>query len=232
MHLKWKCASGSTLKVLALLSMTADHLIKTVWAENAFMNEHLFLLMGKWITPGFFLRTFGRLAFPIFAFLLIEGFHHTRSRNRYALNLLILAVISEIPFNLCWQGSILYPGKQNIFFTLLLGLLGLCTMEKFSEDKKTGTVYLAGLTALSLFLGADYGPIGFLFIMLLYLIKENYIIQALTAGILLGNYGSASLASIPISMYNGKRGFIRNKFLKYAFYLYYPLHLLIIHFIN
>ena len=208
--------------------MTADHLVKTIWKGSEFINEYLFLFMDKWITPGFFIRIFGRLAFPIFAFLLTEGFVHTCSRSKYALRLFILALISEIPYDLCMYGSVFYSGNQNIFFTLLLGLLGFTALEEFKKNRLNGSLLLAGIALLAITLNVDYELKGVLFIILLYLIKNNYVLQALTAGTLLPYYGTAWLAAIPISMYNGERGFVRNKFLKYAFYLYYPLHLTII----
>ena len=81
---QWKGLSGSSLKVIALVSMTVDHIAY-------YLMEHGTLLYEL-------MRMVGRMAFPIFAFLLVEGYTHTRSRGKYALNLLIFALISEVPW--------------------------------------------------------------------------------------------------------------------------------------
>ena len=78
-----------------------------------------------WSLCGTAMRLVGRVAFPLFAFMIAEGAAHTRDRRRYALRLLLLAVISEIPFDLVAGGTWLFPADQNTVFTLLLGLLAV-----------------------------------------------------------------------------------------------------------
>ena len=99
--------NATYLRLLALALMLLDHM----WAT---------------IVPGNDWMTFiGRLAFPIFAFQIAEGYYHTSDFKRYAKRLLLFALISEIPFNLMMGSSVINPFHQNVMFTLLLGLLGI-----------------------------------------------------------------------------------------------------------
>lgn len=223
----FRILSGSALKLLAVVSMLIDHLAAFYWYNNPAFHEAWFHIGHKAITLYFILRLIGRIAFPLFAFLIVEGFVHTRSRKRYGLNLAIFALVSEIPWNLVHTGTLLYPG-QNVFFTLLLGFLGLCAIEKYSGNKPYLLGSLLGLLVVSVFLRADYGCSGYGFILLLYVLRENKILQAIIGSCVLGSRWIAGLAFIPINMYNGRRGFVQGPIAKYAFYLFYPLHLLVI----
>ena len=232
MNLNYKILSGSALKLLAVACMLIDHLAAFYWYIDPWYHEALFHIGHKAVTPYFVLRAIGRIAFPIFAFLIVEGFLHTRSRRRYGINLAVFALISEIPWNLVHTGTWLYPG-QNVFFTLLLGYVGLCAIEKFAGNKGGYLLgSLLGLLVVSIFLRADYGCSGYGFILLLYALRENKILQAVIGSCVLGSRWIAGLAFIPINMYNGKRGFVKGPVLKYAFYLFYPLHLLVLYFLK
>lgn len=105
------CLSGLALKALAMITMLIDH---TGVAVQGYYGVNFY-----WV-----LRLIGRTAFPLFAFLLTEGFAHTRSRWKYLRNLLCFAVISEIPFDLLSEGQ-----GMNIYWTLSLGLLSLMGAE-------------------------------------------------------------------------------------------------------
>ena len=103
--------STAALHLLAMAFMLSDHL----WAT---------------VLPGvMWLTAVGRIAFPIFAFLAVEGYFHTHSFRRYALRMLLFAVLSEVPFDLMYSGTPFYPVHQNVIWTLLLGLLGIRAME-------------------------------------------------------------------------------------------------------
>lgn len=102
---RWKILSGSWLKVLAVTIMLIDHLDAFVWYRLPAFREVLFPIGHREITLYILLRMLGRLAFPIFAFLIVEGFQHTRSRVRYGRNLLLFAFLSEIPWNLVHSGT-------------------------------------------------------------------------------------------------------------------------------
>jgi hypothetical protein len=148
MRVKWKWLSGSGLKILAVVSMLVDHLAVFVWRNDPWAMTHLFQIGQRWVTPYFLMRSFGRLAFPLFAFLFVEGFIHTRSRKRYGLNLGVFALISEIPYNLVVSGTWHCMG-QNVFFTLFFGFLGMCAIEYFKEDIKKMAFALLGLLAVT-----------------------------------------------------------------------------------
>ena len=173
----------------------------------------------------------GRLAFPIYCFLLTEGFLHTGSRKKYGQNLLLFALISEIPWNLEHTGTLMYV-KQNVFFTLFLGFLGLCCIEGLKEKPHQQLAALLSLAFTARVFKVDYGMAGFGFILLMYCFRNYRILQAVLGTSFLASRWTASLAFIPINLYNGKRGFIRGKVLKYAFYAAYPLHLFVIYLIK
>ena len=225
----WKILSGSALKLLAIFSMLVDHLAAFLWAGQPWCMAPLFSIGTHPISAYTLMRMFGRIAFPLFAFLIVEGFIHTSSRKRYGIRLLAFAIISEIPWNLVHTGTLLYPG-QNVFFTLFLGYLGLCSIERFTGSKLVWS--LIGLLAVSVLLRADYGCVGYGFILLLYALRNQEIVRAIIGCCVLGGRWIAGIAFIPIAMYNGERGFIKGKAGKYFFYLFYPLHLLVIYFLR
>ena len=221
-----KILSGSHLKLLAVITMVVDHLAAFWWYAWPEFQTVLFTVGHRAVTPYLIMRMVGRLSFPIFAFLIVEGFLHTRDRRRYGINLAVFAVLSEIPWNLV-HGGWTFP-VQNIFFTLLLGYLGLCAIERFRENKGALAASLIGLFVVSIFLRADYGCSGYGFILLLYALREQKLLQAVVGSCVLGTKWIAGMAFIPINMYNGQRGFVKGPVWKYAFYLFYPLHLLAI----
>ncbi len=223
---RFKVLSGSALKVLAVVTMIIDHIGSHLVDRSIVLFE-----WGSYsLTLYRAMRDIGRLAFPIFCFLLIEGFLHTRSKVRYGVSLAALAVISEIPYDLEHNGTILYLG-QNVFFTLLLGYLGLCAIEKCYSKPIPALICVVGLALIALHLRADYDIVGFGFILVLYGLRRNELLRIFT-GIMLGNYRFVMLAFLPISLYNGKRGFIKGPFLKYLFYFIYPVHIFIIYLIK
>ena len=121
--------SGSVLKLLAVLSMFIDH-FALIFYRTFSLNELVFFSLGETkVTLYYILRKIGRLALPLFCFLISEGFFHTRDKKKYGLRLLLFALISEIPFNLLRNGTIFYLLKQNIFFTLFLGFLLMYIFE-------------------------------------------------------------------------------------------------------
>lgn len=226
--MNYRILSGSWLKLIAVVCMLIDHLAAFYLFKLPVMHTELFMLGHHAVTPLLMMRLVGRLAFPIFAFLIVEGFLHTRSRVRYGRNLLIFALLSELPWNLIHSGTWHYP-SQNVFFTLLLGYLGLCALEYFKDDSRGLLASLLGLLVASVLMRADYGCSGYGFILLLYVLRENRILQAIIGSCVLGSRWIAGLAFIPINMYNGERGFVKGPVAKYLFYLFYPLHLLVIY---
>ena len=127
---RFQVLSGSTLKVLAAATMLIDHTAGALLSKNP---VELFSIAGRTVTLYMVLRTIGRVAFPVFAFLLPEGFVHTRNRKAYGISLFVFALLSEIPWNLLHAGTLFCP-SQNVFFTLFLGFLALCCCERFKEN--------------------------------------------------------------------------------------------------
>ena len=162
-----KGLSGSALKIIAIVTMLIDHIAATVIIrilKFGGYNDGLYQLYRV-------MRNIGRIAFPIFCFLLVEGFMHTRDREKYALRLGCFAAVSEIPFDLAFNGKVLEVGYQNVFFTLLLGLLTMMAYDavmnqsRWSVWKRTALstiAILAGMFAAE-FLSTDYGALGVLY---------------------------------------------------------------------
>lgn len=227
LNMNIRILSGSHIKLLAVLTMLLDHLATFWWCRLPEFQIVLFSIGRREVTLYILLRMVGRLAFPLFAFLIVQGFLHTRSHRRYGINLAVFALLSEIPWNLVHGGRLFFP-TQNVFFTLLLGYLGICAIERYREQWKPLLGCLLGLLVVSVFLRADYGCSGYGFILLLYALRENRILQGIIGSCVLGSRWIAGMAFIPINLYNGQRGFVKGPVWKYAFYLFYPLHLLAI----
>jgi hypothetical protein len=233
--IRTKGISGNTLKMIAIVTMLMDH-TGVAMIENGILTYEdippaweIFGLQGGsgWGMADLVLRTIGRVAFPIFCFLLVEGFFHTRDIKKYGARLFLFALISEIPFDLAIFGQWFYPGYQNVYFTLFIGLWVIYWYEKFVGDLfKQAVVFWAGCGA-AVFLKCDYDIIGIAMILLFYVFNKNKKLQTVFAGILaaaqsLSCFGAAVLAFIPIRMYSGARG---KRNLKYFFYCFYPVHL-------
>lgn len=232
-----KGISGSTVKMVAVIAMLIDHIGAGVLGRY---------LVQSWSTGGAaavgvedplyiaytVMRLIGRLGFPIFCFLLVEGFGHTRSVPKYALRLLAFCIISEIPFDLLFSGKVLEFGYQNVFFTLLIGLLVMWGFRYLEETENLNGVVkvlgyillLGGGAALAQFLRTDYGATGVVCILVLYIFRKKKAFQILAGCIAFAWELTAPLAFIPVGLYNGTRGWN----MKYFFYIFYPAHLLIL----
>ena len=218
--------SGSMLKVLAVITMLIDH-VAAFFLRGS--NIVLFSLLGRQFDLYSIMRWVGRISFPLFAFLLVEGYLHTTDKKRYGKNLLIFALISEIPWNLVHSGSIFY-GAQNIFFTLLLGFLAIWILE--SQKGYTRIFGLLFMMAFALAFGADYGFRGVGLRLLLYVLRDQPLLRAVLGSCTRSSGWIAGLAFFPIGMYNRERGFIRGRLAKYAFYAVYPVHLFIFYLVK
>ena len=199
------------LKWIAIFSMAVDHTGALLFPEALWM------------------RGIGRLAFPIFAFLLAEGYYHTHDVKRYLLRLWLFALISEIPYDLALSGTWWNPQRQNVFFTLFISLLLLLALERSSGwPERMLEVFLAMWFAEAL--GADYGFRGVLLVLFFYIGRSRP-----PAGLLLGALWNflwpvpvqrfGALAMFPLALYSGKRG----RSMKYFFYVFYPAHLLVLY---
>ena len=225
---KYRILSGSVLKMLALITMLIDHTASVLLWEMDFANDPIISIGSHEITIYWICRTVGRIAFPIYCFLITEGYLHTHNKKQYGINLLVFALISEIPWNLEHSGSIFYE-RQNVFFTLFLGYLAIVCYEKYKNKKALLLFTLMIIFGVSLLLKADYGTAGIGFILFLYFAREHKIVQAIIGSCFFSKAWAILLAFIPINMYNGKRGFIKSKVSKYIFYAAYPLHLTVLY---
>ncbi|WP_312649575.1 TraX family protein [Proteiniclasticum sp.] len=211
------------LKLIALVTMIIDHV------------GAIFFPFEPWF------RIIGRISFPIFCFLLVEGYFHTRDVRKYSLRLLIFAFISEVPFDLAFSGRI-ESSHQNIFFTLFLGLIAIHMLDVYFV-KKPVLAMLGLIFAMffSEFLRSDYGILGILYMLTIFGLRKvaepkKYIVMAIIITLLnlflSGGLQMYSVISIIfISYYNGKPG-PKNELLKYGFYLAYPAHLMILYLIS
>ena len=206
--------SGAWLKLIAIIAMVIDH----VAIE--------FFVKGDPIRP--YLRGIGRIAFPIFCFLLVEGALKTNNIKKYALRLFIFALVSEIPFNLVGFKSFWYIQKQNTFFTLLLGLLMVWILQKTTSNLWL-IVGVFGCGFAAYLMKTDYGMWGIALILAFYVATifpeagfSLFIILMFFKG---GSEYWGLFSIIPIALYNGERG----KQFGHILYLVYPVHLMIIH---
>ena len=228
------------LKLIACVSMLLDHVGATLvmLLFSVGPNENKGLLLDLYEV----LRCIGRLAFPIYCFLLAEGSAHTRNPLRYGLRLAFLALLSEIPFDLAFFGEMEWS-HQNVMLTLLLGLMALEGMKR--TDKGWLKLLIAAPFALAAELAcSDYGAKGVLLILLFALTrghKQAGVLQFFglwcifspnhmmflnwLGGIRFAVQEYALLAMIPISWYNGKK-LGSSKAAQWGFYLFYPAHLL------
>lgn len=224
---KFRIFSGSALKTMALISMFIDHFALVLSPELPFMTAPLFPLFGEQLTLYFLLRKVGRLAFPLYAFLIGEGLSHTRNRPRYLGRLLAFAVLSEIPFNLMIHDTVWFVEKQNIFFTLFLGALMIHLFETIKGNLPKALLLLA-VSVAAVVLRVDYGLLGVVLIFAVSLLRKQPAAQLVVAFPLLSDRFAAVWAFLPINLYNGKRGFIRSGFWKHLFYVFYPVHILLL----
>lgn len=229
--------SGSTLKIIAMATMLVDHIGAAVlWRYILNISNHDFSMewYNQLVILYRVLRGIGRIAFPIYCFLLVEGFQKTRNLKRYILRLGIFAVIAEVPFDLCFTSQIFFLGYQSVMLTLLVGVITMWGVSLLEKHVKNRMLLITGGTAVTI-LGAaaaelmktDYGYMGIICIMVLYVLRRVKWMQ-IAGGCLAFLWEIwAPIAFIPVAFYNGKRG-LR---LKYVFYLFYPLHLLILYLI-
>lgn len=209
-----KIFNNFTLKMIAIAAMAIDHI-------------------GAILFPQYLgLRIIGRIAFPIFAFTLVEGFLHTKDVKKYMMRLGILALISEVPFDLAFYGAPLEFSHQNVFFTMFLGIAMLYLYLKNISRWKQFIVVL-GMLLLADFLCTDYSSAGLLMIFWYYQFRGKRIWQLIGMALINIFYMGylqvyACFSALPIAMYNGERG----PKCKWFFYWFYPVHLLILYLIN
>ena len=222
--------SSFALRLLALISMLLDH-----------AGLALFPAVGAF-------RCAGRISFPIYCFLLTQGFLHTRDVRAYGRRLLLLAILSEIPFDLLIFGRMVSSVEQNVLFSLLLGLMALYAAEALRGKPLHAAIVQLTLCMAAMAARVSYGWLGVALCLCVYYAGENKARLALSmSGVLLlytlslalsGVTASwvltslcALLSLLPLLAYSGRRG-ARNSLFTFLFYAAYPLHLLALVFIR
>lgn len=236
---KFKLETTSfTLHIMAMLFMLCDHLWGTVVPGN------------DWLT------CVGRLAFPIFAFMIVEGYFHTGNIKKYVLRLLLFAVISEIPFNLAMGSRFFYPIHQNVLWSFLISIWLIDWNEKIKKKQVWKRIAIGFLTVCIGYVTGfvtfvDFHYAGVLTVFVFYFFRGRkwwcylgqfvclwYINFEMLGGLsyevnifgethFVARQGFAILALIPIWLYRGKQGYY-SKPLRYVYYAFYPLHLLVL----
>lgn len=234
--------SAAVLHVLAMTLMLMDHLWATLFPSL------------DWLTCD------GRIAFPIFAFMIVEGYYHTHNFEKYMRRLFLFALLSEIPFDLMYGGTVFYPFHQNVIWTFIIGLCGIQLME---TARKTNKIFIYGFTSLAVIIAGfllgtvsmvDYYGAGVLTVFVFYFFHQRkwwclfgqimtlyWINVEMLGGLMypmtifgiefeLCQQGLALLALIPIWLYRGRQGYHTKPF-QYLCYAFYPVHMLLLYMI-
>ena len=258
------------LKIFAALTMVVDHAAVTLlFAKMAKYPDFVKIAFSvdstaeevATISADFLslystysiMRLVGRIAFPLFAFLLFEGFMHTSDIKKYLMRVGICALVAEIPFNLVVSASapiygiadvktsLFYPQYQNTVFTFFIALLMLYGMKHFESAEPTPKAAFRQLfgqllcvvaaCAVAILARTDYSYLGILLIAVFYFFRHQKKMQIFCGCILFLGINIASLlAFIPIALYNGTQ--ISSKKFRYFFYIFYPAHLLVLYLLS
>lgn len=255
--------SSFHLKLIALITMLIDHLADAFLAPLIIASKDFSLATSfysalmLWVNGHrealidvyYAMRTVGRIAFPIYCFLLVQGFIHTRNLRKYSLRLFIFAIISEVPFDLAFHSTFFAPLSNNVFITLFICLMMLWAMthtaklcralyEKHGKKLLPVCIYVFALAFLLCaqyalqvkFLHSDYGIAAPAVIFIMYYLRKYPAVSYLFGTLALIAINSSAITFmalvglVPLLLYNGTRG----RPMKYLFYVFYPLHLVIL----
>lgn len=216
---KIRILDGTMLKLIAMVSMVFDHV------GSEFFPAQLWM------------RAVGRLAMPIFAFCIAEGYLHTRSRKKYLLRLGLFALVSELPFDLLIYGRPELT-HQNIMFTFFLAVLGLMAYDAIRGETPTkgrtalGILVVLCMAAAATVLRGDFVLFAVISVFLFYAPHRKPLWVRQSAGVAflavtrtIGYYAATGLSILPLLLYNGKKG----RGMKWLFYAFYPGHLLLLY---
>ena len=232
------------LKIIAYITMLIDHIGAFVIRPytDANLETMGYRAMRILDTSYEVCRSLGRIAFPLFCFMLVEGFFHTRNKWHYLARLAIFSLIAEIPFDMVHLDSTMWA-QQSVMVTLTIALLVLILLDKIRHSALPAAardlllfVPIAAGCILAYYVKCDYGFKGILVVSALYLMYPLMAIDraayVISGGVLYfwewlskPSRVFSSLALIPVYFYNGKKG----RSVKWGFYLFYPLHLIILY---
>lgn len=227
--------SQEGLKLIACVTMLIDHIGATLVLAYCQQGASM-----AWVNAYYLMRVIGRIAFPIYCFLLVEGAYNTRSPKKYALRLFIGMLLSEIPFDLAFSGR-LDMESSSVMVTLLLGFLMIESMKRGKGFWKLAAILPFFLLAEKL--RTDYSGNGIMLIAMLALTKgaKREKLLRLVGFVILLWFGAAiqiGPVSIPMELfgligvplmfcYQGKKR-TYSKAAQWAFYLFYPVHLTVL----
>lgn len=231
-----------TLKLIAIICMTIDHIglcIGTTYKDGSYYLTGLMSFDTYSI-----LRIIGRIAFPIFCYLIVEGLFYTKDVINYTIRLFVFALVSQIPFSLMTRRTPFDFSKNlNVYFTLFLGLITIAVIEYCKVQRKREIINTPIFVVISFVtilctttfadtINTDYAGFGVIIIVIFYVFKDKPLLTflGLLIAIFLMSNGTelyALIALIPIILHNHKKG----PSAKYVFYTYYPAHMLILYFI-
>lgn len=230
MNKGYRCLSQEALKLIACLTMFIDHLGASVvpMLPFSFMPDLYYAC-----------RIIGRLAFPIYAFLIAQGVKHTGREGKYLLRLAVGFLLSELPFDILFKGGFTWE-DQNVYLTLLLGA-GLLMLQKRVKDPWFRVLLLLPFALVADFFRTDYGGMGVAMIAVFGMTDK---VWAQAFGCLVCNclvvsaevrffgFGvPVQLFAVPamvfIGLYSGRK-LLKSRMLQWGFYLFYPVHLLLL----
>lgn len=239
--------TGHTLKWIALITMIIDHFGAIIIEKLVYRTPvgiYTFLDENREFLDLFYrcLRGIGRISFPIYVFLLVQGFCYTRHLKNYIFRIFVFALISELPFDLAFNGMLFDLSYNNVFFTLGFGLLVLSFLKWTGEQENMPIWVQLLLDSLVIVLAfcfaefvfrVDYGGVGVLTIVVMYLLRQTPKFAFSACVILLAatiiQVELVSLLVVPIiGVYNKERG----KQMKYLFYIIYPVHIFVFYLIS
>lgn len=234
--------TNNQLKIIAMITMLIDHigymliLNGKLYGYDIQLYSYVSVIKSaqNWMLLYRICRMIGRISFPLYSFCIVEGFIRTNNLFKYFLRLLVLAIISEIPFNLMVNNSILHIGMQNVIWTYLIGIIVLFLIKKANGIPVIQMIIFVFGCLLAYFAKTDYNYYGILLMVMFYLTRTDRKLRTLSNALITGimslsvDYGSAAISSLFIHWYDGTKGILN---LKKVFYYFYPIHMLILYLI-
>lgn len=222
--------SQEVLKIIACVTMFIDHFGAAIVPR---------LPLANLVTIYYICRGIGRIAFPIYCFLLVEGMRHTRNAGKYILRLAIGILLAELPFDFLFDGGFTWA-SQSVMVTLTLGAIMLWCMQK-TEKKVWRILLILPFAVLAEIAQCDYGGWGIAMIAVFALLEQFPLqfvgllfVSILMPSAAIAVFGisvsaemAALFAMIPIGLYSGQK-LTQSRAVQWAFYLFYPVHMLIL----
>lgn len=231
--------SSCALKIIAMTVMFADHfawiILDPLVKETVGLSFPYFIPLSKAFTApclvflSYIFHIVGRMAMPIYLFLLSEGLTHTKNIYRYCFRILLFALISEVPFDLAFCDAPFFRGSQNVLFTLFFALVAMAAIEKCENRLYISVPVVIACCLAAYFLKTDYSFRGVIMGCIMVLFKKKRDLSVFLCGIFESLAFKLSelpslLSILPLHFYNGRKG----ADIKYLFYAFYPAHLILI----